>query len=92
MAEYIVLSVDVWPPCSAGRRHVARASLMRDGGAAGNASIVRLLELAAAGDTFMVGPLDPPGRQEPATFPRCACGAGYLLEPEGRVEEYPARG
>lgn len=91
MAEYTVLSVDVRPPCVAGRRHVAKASLMMERGAAGVAPIVRLLEMAARGDTFMVGPLDPPGLQEPATFARCACGDGYLLEPGGRVEEYPAR-
>ncbi|HKS70688.1 MAG TPA: hypothetical protein VJQ45_09720 [Ktedonobacterales bacterium] len=91
MAEYTVLSVDVRPPCAAGRRHVAKASLMVDRGAAGVAPIVRLLEMAASGDTFVVGPLDPPGRQAPARFVRCACGDGYLLEPDGRVEEYAAR-
>ena len=91
MAEYTVLSVDVRPPCAARRRHVAKASLMLERGAAGTTPIVRLLEMAAAGDTFLVGPLDPPGRQEPATFTRCACGDGYLLEPDGRVEEFLAR-
>ncbi len=91
MAEYTVLSVDVRQPCVAGRHHVAKASLMVERGAAGNAPIVRLLEMAARGDTFVVGPVDPPGLQQPARFVRCECGDGYLLEPEGRVEEYPAR-
>ncbi len=91
MAEYTVLSVDVRQPCIAGQRHVAKASLMVERGAAGVAPIVRLLEMAARGDSFMVGPLDPPGLQEPARFVRCSCGDGYLLEPEGRVEEYSVR-
>jgi hypothetical protein len=91
VAEYTVLSVDVRPPCPEGRRHVAKASLMLDRGAAGVAPIVRLLEMAARGDTFVVGPLDPPAAQEPARFARCACGDGYLLEPDGRVEEYSVR-
>ncbi|MFI5273757.1 MAG: hypothetical protein ACHQ4H_12055 [Ktedonobacterales bacterium] len=92
MAEYTVLSVDVRATCAAGRRHLARASLMRDGGGAGFAPVIRLLEMAASGDTFVVGPLKPPGAQAPAEFARCACGDGFVLEPPGRVEEYPVRG
>jgi hypothetical protein len=91
MAEYTVLSVDVLPDCAAGRRHIAKASLLREGGAAGVPAIARLLEMAARGDTFVVGQLDAPESQAQAQFVECGCSTGYVLEPDGVVEEYPAR-
>lgn len=91
MAEYTVLSVDVLPPCEQGRRHVAKASLMVDGGAAGVVSTDELLVMATHGDTFVVAGGGRPGTERPAMLVSCACGSGYLLEPSGMVDEYPAR-
>jgi hypothetical protein len=91
MATYTVLSVDVLPPCERGNRHVAKASLMVDGGAAGTPRIAELLAMAAAGDTFVVGGGSRPGSEIPAAFVPCACGNGYLLDPGGMVDEYAAR-
>lgn len=91
MAEYTVLSVDVVPPCERGNRHVAKASLMAEGGAAGVPRIVELLAMAARGNTFAVARGGPRGTETPAAFVPCACGDGYLLEPGGMVDEYPAR-
>jgi len=91
MAVYTVLSVDVLPPCLAGNRHVAKASLMVEGGAAGTQRIAGLLAMASAGDRFVVGTGGRPGSEAPAAFVPCACGNGYLLDPSGMVDEYPAR-
>jgi hypothetical protein len=91
MAEYTILSLDVLPACAAGRCHVAKASLLREGGAAGVPAMAHLLEMAARGDTFLVGPVDEAETQATARFVACSCGAGYTLEPDGVVEEYPAR-
>jgi hypothetical protein len=92
VAEYTVLSIDVLPACEVGRRHIAKASLLRAGGAAGMPGMARLLEMKSRGDTFVVGPPDAAEGQTPTRFVMCACGAGYVLEPDGVVEEYPARG
>lgn len=92
MPVYTILSVDVQPPCAAGQRHLARASLFVDGGAAGIAPIAQLLTMIDASDRFVVGPIARPEAQVAATFPLCACGNGHLLAPAGSVDEYPARG
>lgn len=91
MVAYAVLSVDVLPPCERGNRHVAKASLMAEGGAAGVPRIVELLAMAAHGDTFVVAGGGPSGTATPAAFAPCACGDGFLLDPGGMVDEYPAR-
>ena len=91
MAEYTVLSVDVRPPCERGNRHVAKASLMAEGGAAGIPRIAELLAMVAHGDTFVVARGGPPGTETPAAFVPCTCGDGYLLDPGGMVDEYSAR-
>lgn len=91
MAVYTILSVDVQPPCAAAQRHLARASLFVDGGAAGIVPIAQLLAMADAGDCFVVGSVERPEAQAAASFTPCACGNGHLLEPSGSVDEYPAR-
>ncbi len=91
MAVYTVLSVDVLPECAAGRRHVAKASLLVEGVPGGVAPIARLQSMAASGNTFVVASDGTPDAEHAAAFVPCACGAGYILQSDGLVDEYLAR-
>jgi hypothetical protein len=92
MAVYTVLSVDVLPECVAGRHHVVKASLMVDSSAGGVVPIARLQSMAESGDTFVVAADGAADAEHVAAFVPCACGTGYILQSDGLVDEYPARG